>query len=562
MSCSGRAWRAGLLCAIAIWTGSCARHGNASPERIAIVAFENLSANPDLTWAGRAIAAVAAAQTGGDERRQTFPASGIREAQSRLATRIVDGYLTGDSGGLAVKATVRDELSGKTSAVSTVSSRDIFAIASEIARQTGAPVAPYTTSNAAALEAYVRALGEADPAARETRLREAIRLDPQYGAPYLMLRDVLVRTNRGEEARSLLAAASGLRMTAAEKARLAAVSATSPEQEVEALMAVAKSEPGDIDAWRQASEIAMNFRLYDKALTALEGLLKLSPKDELALNMRGYSHLYRGDFASARSAFEDYRKRLPESANAIDSTAEMMFYFRKYADAAVLFLEAHRKTPEIVNGAEPFRAAYSYYLAGNLAEADRVFATWVTDPRDVRYAIWRRWTGRAAGDAPPSVQALWALQDGDRRRAAGLAALARQQGKSPAEANLASVALLLAQPSASPDEWRARLLRAIPAPQQERVRAELLGWALLLDAHAREAADHWRTTFQRASGQFNNEPRILLAASLISAGQPGEARKVMPHGFLPPAGLPANLDLLLYPIAADTAKKLHAGSAI
>jgi tetratricopeptide (TPR) repeat protein len=506
---------------------------------------------------GRAVAAVAAAQAGGNERVQTFAASTLREAQSRLATRIIDGYVNEENGRVTLKSVVRDEASGKFVTTSNVVVGDLFAAASEIARQTGAPVSAYTTTNAKAVQAYIAAIGEADPAAVEAQLRESIRLDPQYGSPYLALRELLMRTNRAQEAQVLMANASALRMNAVEKARLRAASARTPSEQVDALIQAARLQPGDANTLRQAAEVAMNLRLYNKALVALEELLKLTPNDEAALNMRGYSYVYKGEFEPAQRAFEEYRKRVPQSANAIDSTGEMLFYFRRYADAARLFMEAYTKDPGIVQGGEPFRAAYSQYLAGNLAEADRMFATWVRDAKDPRYSIWRRWTGRPVGDALPHLRALWALQDGDRAAALQLASLARQQASTPAAANVASIALLLAQPTTSPDEWRARIQKALPAPQQEGARNQLLGWALMFDGHAREAVATLRPLFERAPGQFNNEQRILLASALISAGQKDEAGKVMPYGFLPPLGISGGLDVLLYPIAVNTSKKLH-----
>jgi tetratricopeptide (TPR) repeat protein len=558
VSYSPCATRAGLTAAVFLLVLSgCSRAPRPAVERVALVAFDNLSANADLSWVGRAIAAVAAAQTAGDERIQTFSVATLRDAESRRATRTVEGYLTEHNGAIRLRSSLRDEISGRIDATASATG-DIFTLAAEVARGTGANIRPYTTSNVGALENYVRGLAETDAGATEARLREAIRLDPGYGAPYVALHELLTRLGRTDEARTLLAGASGLRLTKSEEARVRAASAATPRERLDAVIELARLQPGDIDTWRRAAEAAVNMRLYDKALAAVEEVLRLSPADEGSLNLRGYIHVYRGDFEAARAAFEEYRKRAPESANAIDSAAEMMFYFRRYNEAAKLFLDAHAKLPALMNGAEPLRAAFAYYLAGNLAEADRVFATWVPAQQDVRTSIWRRWTGRASNDAPAAVRALWTLRDGDRKAAAELAATARREAGNPAAVNLSSVALLLSQPSAPPETWRTRVSQALPAPPQQALRDQLLGWALLLDGHARAAADHWTAVLQRTSPQFDNEARILLAASLLQAGETERARRAMPHGFLPPPGMPLSLDLLLYPIAVDTSAKLTA----
>ena len=524
---------------------------------MAIIAFENLSGNPNLGWTGAAVASIAAAQSADGDRVQTFEVRTLRDAGLRLATSTLEGYLTADGGKLTLRGVVTDADSHKATAVWKIAADDVISLGTAVAKTISGSVVPYTSSNPAAIEAHFRGVTAPELPAAEANLREAVRLDPRYGAAWLALHDLLAQTNRAADARATIPPLQHARLTPIEKARVSVLAAANPRQQSDAIIRLARLRPGDVDLWRQAGDHAMSRRLYREAVTAMDELLKLSPAQEVPLNLRGYALMYLGDFEGASRSFAEYRKRLPDSVNAIDSTAEMMFYFGRYADAARLFMEAHAKNPGNLGGAEPFRAAYSHYMAGNLAEADRLFPMFVNDPKDVRHAIWRHWTGRPAGDAPPALGALWALQAGDRKAAAALAAAARQQAQSPAVANLAGIAAVLSMPSASPDQWNTRMQQMFPAPQQQPVRDQLLGWALLLDGHPREATEYWRRALERTSGQFDNEQRILLAASLLSSGQNAEAKKVMPYGFLPPTNLNASLEVLLYPMAVNLVKKLR-----
>lgn len=557
MSCRVRICRTTLIFGFALSLATCSRTADPGVSRIAIIAFENLSGDPDLGWVGTAVAAVAAARSGAADRLNVFESASLRDAQSRFATTSFEGYLTGNSKDFTLHGVTRKSDSQSNSAAWTISGHDVLSLANEVATKTGAPLSDYTTSSQEAVEACFRGMTSIDAGAAESSLREAVRLDPQYGTAWLALHDLLVRTNRAAEAQTIFGSSAGARFTTQEKARLAVLTAKEPRLQIEAMMALASLRAGDADAWRQTADRAMSLRLHREAIAAMNELLKLKPGDEQALNLRGYSWIYLGKFDEAREAFAEYRKQLPASANALDSTAEMMFYFRRYADAAKLFMEANEKSPSGLGGAEPFRAAYAEYLAGNLSGADRLFAQYVRDPKDVRYAIWQRWTGRSPGEAPAGLKALWALQDGDRKAAAAFASQARQNPANPALANLAVVATVLSLPHNSADGWRARLQQMIPAPQQQNLRDQLLAWALLLDGHFGEAASQSRFLLERSTRQFDDQPRILLAASLLATGNRTEAKRIMPEGYLPPTALRPSLEALLYPMAADVVKKLH-----
>jgi hypothetical protein len=262
---------------------------------------------------------------------------------------------------------------------------------------------------------------------------------------------------------------------------------------------------------------------------------------------------------------EEYRRRLPDSANAIDSAGEVHFYFGKFEEASRLFLEAHAKNPGLIGGIEPLRAAFALYMGGNLQAANTLVGTLRQgEPAaaSFRPALWRRMTGQPQAGMPDTgaakaLQALWLLADGNRSGAAAAAATAFRQSKDPAERSMAGLAALLSQPSATVDVWKDRLARALPAPQAANERQRLLAWALLLDKQPAAAADTLRNIVTRLTPPSGNEERLLLASALIEAGKTSEARKVLPHGFMPPASFDPSLPSLIWKRARDVYRKLR-----
>ena len=217
---------------------------------------------------------------------------------------------------------------------------------------------------------------------------------------------------------------------------------------------------------------------------------------------------------------------------------------------------------------ESFRAALSRFMAGDVAGADTLFASFMADARkrndplaDLRAVAWQWMTGRSPRDNPADprtqvLKALWTLAKGDRDSARRFAGQAQSAARDSSEASLAMIAVLLAQPSATPAEWTARISRALPPQLAAMQGRRLLGWALLLDNKTAEAAQVWREIYDTAPVQSANTERMLLAWALVDSGQIAAARKVLPHGFFPPPMLDPGVDLLLYPKISEIVRKL------
>lgn len=551
----------------------CSRRETRSVERIAIVAFDNLSRSPDTGWAGRGVSHLAALLTAGDARIQTFEVATVRDAHSRYATQTISGYLTDDAGALTLHATVRDETTGRTLRAFTASDRSgsVSTIARAVAAETGAPVRGDARLPAQAAMRTLLSSSAEDPREALATVERALAADGDYGAAQLARVELLARLGQRDALPGAIQQARSASLTSRQRAQLDVLAAElegNRAARAAALTRLGQLSPGSLAVWRAAADAQMNARQYEEAVRACNAILELAPEDETALNVRGYAYTYAGQADRAREAFEDYRRRRPDSANAIDSLGESMFYFGRFSEAERLFLEAHAKNPAHVNGNERFRAALSRFMSGDIAGADTLFAQFLADRRkqkdplaETRALLWQCITGRMPRTTSPEplhqiVQAMWTLAAGDRYAAREMASRARTAAPNPSVASLASLTILLAQPSASSAEWTARLQGALPPQIWQAQGRRLLGWALLLDRKPADAARVWREIYNSLPPDAANTERILLTWSLADSGQNEEARKVMRHGFLPPPALDPGLELLVYPKAREIRSRL------
>ncbi|MBC7924824.1 MAG: hypothetical protein H7039_04135 [Bryobacteraceae bacterium] len=552
-------------------TGSCNRAPQRPFEVVAVLPFDNLGGGTgdgtsDIT--GDVLATVATARTEGDTKARVFFARTLREAQSLRATRTVTGWYEEAQGLLNVHGSVRDEATGK--AVNTFSKKgDLPSAAHSIAAATGAPVHEWPHPAGQALRAYGEARRAVTQESGLQKVNEALTADPSFGSAHLLRIELMLRMGARVEAQTALTQARESRLSEADRARLEVAAAQiegSTTTQVKALSRLAALETANPQTMRVLLDTQFATRDFQGAAETAKRALELVPDDEDLLNRRGYAYAFAGDFDSATKSFADYRQKVPQSANAVDSLGEVFFYFRKYKEAAGLFSEAHRMNPSIVGGLEPFRSALSMQLAGQSDEADRQIQEFFAVRRkggdpfvDTEEAIWSRIRRKPSSfpqDAPGLATAAFvSLADGDRATALELALAARGKVKNPSENGLVSIALQLAQPSAPAEVWRDRIAKAVTNPAQRDLRTELLGWALLLDKKYPEAASIWGERFASTSPLVNNDGRILLVWSLVEAGKLDEARKVMPQGWLPPQSLQPGLGALFYPNIVDLRTK-------
>jgi tetratricopeptide (TPR) repeat protein len=261
------------------------------------------------------------------------------------------------------------------------------------------------------------------------------------------------------------------------------------------------------------------------------------------LNTLAYTRAFAGDLEGARRALGRYAEVSPGDANVQDTSGDVYFRLGRFAEAEKYYLEAHRRNPGLLAGGDLYRAALAAWFAGDPRRADSHFANWLAlrkrggDPLlSVREAVWEASTRRLAQartrlrqltQVPGSTVELRtaaAAQLAIFDKTAGEAAIAPAVASNPS----AAVAGFLCQPDAAPPVWTERA-GTLPTG----VRSVLLGYALLLNGHFKEAVPVWRSALQASHPTTDSDARMMLAWALSASGQPAEAGPLLAQAPMP-----------------------------
>lgn len=528
---------------------SCSRPAAAPSggDRVAILPFENLTGDASLDWTGSAIEHAVREQLAGIRGLRVAAVARASDALGVGATRLVDGYLTREHGRLRLAARVTGVESNGPAADIRADGSDPLELAGKVALALSPQAHPYPTRNAAALKAFT-----------EGRYEEAAHLDPGYGLAYTTWANTLASKGDREGVLRAVAAATaqGDRIPPADRERLAYVAATlqgDSKGQLNALAALAKLAPGDIDVLRRLGGLALRARRFSAAADWFRKATAVDPANGVLWNDLGYALAYARNPEGAFSALREYAKTAPGQPNPSDSSGEVAFYFGRFEEADRDFQEAWKRNPGFLNGAPMLKAAYSRLMLGDLDGADQRFSQYLARPDDYKRAQWEYLTGRrpqamARLRARPPADSLartqlafWALGSGDLNGARELAASASARQNSA----LAYVARFLAQPSAPASEWRARAAAAFASAPG--IQAVALSYALLLDRHFPEAAVELRKLFDETPPETAGPVKVLLAWALIESGKTGEARDYLDTWPVPLLGVQPEVEFLTFP---------------
>ncbi len=405
-----------------------------------------------------------------------------------------------------------------------------------------APTAP--TSNPEALRAFATAL-DSPAAARPDFLAGAIRLDPDYGAPWIALANLYLARGDRTGAGELIARARHSKLDAFTSANLDLAAAELTQDRslrIAALRHVASLTPSDTLLLRSLAEAETAAGQFDAAAADWKKLIEGSPNDASAWNSLGYARSWAGDYAGALAALREYQRLRPKDANPSDSIGDLNYSFRKFGEAAASYLEANNKQPAFEQFGALYKAAWAKFRAGDKPGADSLFAQFrtaraKTNPSggivELLTADWLYRTGRQpeaiaalrklASEPAYAQLTIWDLLRGDREQAVRDAVAI---GSKPAGPALFMVRFA-AQPSAPASEWEARAARAFP-PSASALRQLALGYALLLDGKREAARPVWeqivntnsatdfffRATYARLQGKPVDRPLVPDPANL------------------------------------------------
>ncbi len=527
-----------LLCALLIAELACQKKVAGPPPRYAVLRFENLSGDPSLDWTGRAASEMLSASLNGaldgelagpvlptfalgrlqqslGARPPSAPgvSSERQEAAIAGATRLIYGYVERIGGRIRITASIEDISSGKS--VRTVTALDSSPLAAlqQVAHEFSPNAKTAPTANEAALRHYALAL-ESPPSTGAEDLKEALRLDPNFGAAWNV--QVTLDLARGDRAAALDAIASARRqkLDPLSLARLdleAADLQPDASARIDALRKISLLSPADTSLLSTLAEAETTSGRFEAAATDWKKLTVTFPEDPATWNSLGYALSYKGDYPGARAALQEYMRIRPKDANAYDSLGDLNYLFGKFAEAASNYLQANKAQPDFERYGDLYKAAWARFHAGDKPGADALFAQFRAAREKLSdqsiplvAADWLYRTGRKpqavaalrmslAGNAPQAVRAngyaqltIWDLLAGDRAQAVK-DSLAMGPGIIDAPMLVARFAALASAPAA---EWKARADRLIP-PALAPLRPLALGYALLFDGQREAALPVW-----------------------------------------------------------------------
>jgi tetratricopeptide (TPR) repeat protein len=573
---------AGLVLAFLALAGCGNRAAAPKADRIAVLRFENLSPDGSLSWVGRALSEVVAAQLATAPGVQAISSvqlhsfdrmlgprpisspgisSEITQAGLAGATRVVYGEYTLRNGKLEAAVTIEDLANRRMLGTFNVTAPagNVLGAANEIARLIAPKAGPYLTRSGEALADYIVALESTDPSRMEQKLTAAIQADPDFSAPYRL--QAQERLQRGDRAGAAViveqALARGDSFPPLERARLevqAAEISMNLNARHTALQALVKADPNDPVSWRGLGESYVNRHDYRHAVENLQKAVELEPRDAGTWNVLGYAAAYAGDLPAATTALRRYQALLPNGANPLDSLGDVYFASGKLAEAKQFYLDAFQKDPNFLNQGDLLKAAIARLFTGDRAAADqaadRYFdaRTRAKDPiLEYRRAQWQWLTGRrreairqmqafaSANESTPlrdtasrayAELSLWNLMLGDRAAAGQLAAEGIRVASPQARGN-AFVSAFLAMPAASASEWSVRAERAFTGPNAAGIRDFALSYALLVNGEFQAAQLLLKQTWESGAPAADEGLPVILAWTLIETGKPQEAAPLL-----------------------------------
>ena len=555
--------------ALVLTLAGCARQPARPVERIAILRFENLSADGSADWMGRAFSDILAAELTGAPGLDPIPASRFHNFDRSLGVRTISspgisserslalaagaseigyGQYTFRGGKLEAQLTLEDVSTGRMTKVVSAAAPagDVLGAANSLARQIATKTAPFGTRNPQALRALITGTESKDPAAIEMALNLAITADPDFAEPYRVLAQFRAAQRDRAGALTILerAEARGNSIPELERARMAVLAAEVRNDlaaRQKALADLVKLEPGDSTAWRALGELADSRHDDGLAMRAGQKAAELEPQDVVVQNALGYYAAKAGNLEVAMGALRRYQTLRPKESNPLDSMGDANLITGHLGEAESFYLMAQKQDRSLVNDADLLKAATAHLYSGDTTGADALARQYLEarsgakDPlTPYRQAEWL-WTSGHRKEACGQLEAfaagvqggplrelasranaeltIWKLVLGDRTAAANTARQAMALA-GPASVGVAVVAQFLTQPPASPTEWAARAEQRFAGDALAGIRDLALSYALVLNRHFPAAQLLLRQMYDSGTPADEGLPYLLAWAYL------------------------------------------------
>ncbi len=379
----------------------CARQPSPVPtvERLAVLPIENLSSDPQLIWFTHAAAAVVEYDLAASKSIFAKTAESISGAQAMQATRVLEGYFFERNGRLGIRATVEDlrttravehfEFDGPAAG-------GFLPLANELARRLSSEARRFGTANENAFRFYGEALAATDGEARERAIEGAEAADPGFALIYRDQAGLLAGGGAKDRAIGAIQAGERGRLDSIDRADLRYIAAAvsgDPNARLQALETLTRVTPANAALFADLGAQQMARRDFSQAVRSYQAASLLNPEEPRIWNELGYALAWTRNLNGARQALQEYERRAPDDANALDSLGEVSFFLGDFESAAKYFERAAKRSR-----AEFVKAAEARLMTGDLGGADPYFAEYTTGLRReaaaYQLAQWQFLTGR------------------------------------------------------------------------------------------------------------------------------------------------------------------------
>ncbi len=550
------------LLLVVLLTAACAGRRAERPfDRIAILPFDNLSADAGLDWIGPLAPGVIATQTTGAARLLPLVATGEFDLARLRATQALRGYYQMEGSRLRLRATLTDIATNRTVRAfdhSGPASDGPLPLLDALSKDLADKVRPYPSSNREAVASLGSALLETGARERAQLAESAYRKDPALTPAAIEAAQTYIASGDPASAAGILRSlAPGESAESAQAGLMLALLERNQAAIRPALETAVRFSPRNSDLLGELGQLATRARDYGSGVRWFQKAIELEPEHPGPWNLLSYTQAYAGDFPAALASVEHLRTLSPQDPNSFDSIGEINWMAGRFDQAYKSFLEAQQKDPLFQGGLEFAKAAFSRLMAGDTAGADQLFGRYLESRRaaadpivDLRQAHWLSLTGRRAqaleasaklaaaggelGSRAASFRSMWLAQAGRREEAQAMAANARGLARSPGAVNMAALAGLLASPNAPPQAWLARA-QALFHPNAPASFAEsALAYALFLNGHYKEAAAILERLVRQTNPGVVDELQSLLAGARLQLGDAKGAFELLNRWPLPP----------------------------
>lgn len=549
--------------------GSCRRNQAGEPalRRLAILAFEDQSPDASAAWLARLAPFSLRRQLESIPLLQTADVSTAADFPG--ATHELSGFFTSRQDRLEAHLflyelpshrLLRHALLAKPASQWRSLLEEAAALITSSLRTTGKLNPPSIHSEAAA-RSLAQALAAPSRAAALAAFRAAAGADPSCGWCWLGWAEAAAALEGRDAALAVLEASARHRdsLDQPSRARLDFLMGTLRGDRLAAASAlekIAAASPSDPLIQQRFSESLVASRKYAQAESVLRSALSMLPGHAPLWNSLAYALAYQERFDQALEAIARYAE-LDPGPNPADSRGEVLLMAGRFREAADAFGQSYQKDPSFNGGAAMEKAALCWLLLGDARSASAAISRFLRD-REAR------------NDGQVQLaRARWELLLGHPEASISRFSLAARDPAAPLAPQAASMlALRLAflDPSAAvrwlpqePLRDRAQEIFRIFAAaavdpssigrvSDSRLRLELHALSLTARRDWPRAAKAWQAVYEASPGGSDGIWRELRAFCLASAGQAGEAARLL-QNFWPvlDPGQMQFYDFLVYP---------------